>query len=261
MIALNELLDNIDEFKEKYSALGNKYNLDVFVLLENERKQTQMQCEGLRAKCNKSCGEIAKLKMEGKDTVAALSEILRLDKAAAEQKRKLDRLGRAIDRKLRALRNLPDEVILKNQELEILEKSGTMSDKYLLLKSKISEKFDGNAKKYLKSLSSVLFEESMLPTAIWCKDAAVILLKDFETDEVFEQIKRFLSTGAKSVFRLCSAKTEKYSTDEYEFMFEDGQIKLKLVREYFTREFSIKYKNKAIDATKFVNQINIKIKR
>lgn len=258
MIALNELLENIDAFKSAYGKLGFRCNPEIFIALENARKEIQLKCESAKAECNKKCTEIAKLKREAKDTKPVMEEILRLDDEANRLKKALDKKSSEINCKLRKLRNLPDQVILEREVLETHEKSGAMSDKYSCFYEKSGQKQNVKIKQFLKGLKGVVFAETELPKLVCCKDGFAILLKDYETDEMIKRLIEFFKHDAKTSIRKKSGETRIYSADEYLFEFEDGTVEVELVREFFTREFSIKYRNKSIDATKFVNQINIK---
>ena len=156
MIALNELLDRIDEYKDVYKKLGLKCDLDIFVTLENERKANQLLCEKLRAECNKKCGEVATLKMNGEDCSLLIKEIVRLDEEANSLKVKLDHQARVINRKLRRLRNIPRELLYQSETILTQENSGTMSDKCLYFQENC-EQYNGKIKTYLKAQKNILF--------------------------------------------------------------------------------------------------------
>ena len=69
MIALNELLENIEEFTYKYKQKGVRFNPNFFVKLEEKRKELQLKTEKMRADCNKLCSESISKKIKNNSQI------------------------------------------------------------------------------------------------------------------------------------------------------------------------------------------------
>lgn len=261
MIALNELIDNLDYFKKTYKSLNFKADLNKIVELEEKRKQFQLKFEGLRAECNKRCSELAERKNKGLSCKEELKKIVSIDKQISVLNKKLILQTKQIDKMLKNLRNLPDEIVLENKDIICSQKLVKINDfinKFCKDKENIT-KTDKTMSLAIKSISKRLFYETDLPEILDCKDGIICLFTDFDLQNNFNWILEILKENSKELVRIKSSKTEFSSTDEYRASFADGLIVLELKKEFFTREFGIKYKNSKIDMTKFVNQINLKI--
>ena len=264
MIALNELLDNLEHYRQVYNMLGFKADIDKIKKLECERKQLQLKSESLRAECNKKCSEVALIRMQGKDCDVLLKEIVLLDKHINKLNKKLNSYGKSINKYLRKLRNLPDEVVETNEKALCDGNILTINEFLNAVLSRENYHIHGSTKSSdltMKEFSGRLFEESRLPNIIICSDGLLCLFTDFDLYDELNAILLLLKTHAKNIVRKKSSETEFSSADEYVALFLDGSVKVELKKEFYTREYSIKYKNSKIDMTKFVNQINIIIKR
>lgn len=264
MIALNELLNNLDKYSQKYQQIGFKANLDKIKKLENNRKEVQLLSEDLRAKCNKQASEIATIKLQGKNFKKELNAVLALDKKINKLNKKLENQGKAINKQLKKLRNLPETVIAENQDISCAKNPKSIDEfTDLIFEKKGYKIFSSNntTNSYIKDVRGRLFEENALPCLTKCADGIICFFTDFDLQTEFEAILNTLKLCASKITRIKSSNTAISSADEYVAALADGDINLELIKEFNTREFSIKYKNSKIDMTKFVNQINIIIKR
>lgn len=263
MIALNELLKEHNKFDEAYKKLGIKVNLEKIKSLQVEIKHIQLDAENKRATCNKLCSEIASLRRENKDTQAALEEILLLDNQINELQAKLDRLGKKINKKLRHMRNIPDEFILNDIVLAQNEDSKLFLSQFLgFVNSKFKTKQSSlNVNKVIMQDKNRLLTEEELPEIVLCNDAILCFMTDFEFDDVKNTFLSYFKEKSSKVTRIRSKKTSRACADEYLINLVDCKLKMEIVREFNTREYGIKYKNSSIDMTKFVNEIKFRIKK
>lgn len=260
MIAFNKLLENIDEYSHIYELMGVKENLTPFVELENKRKDIQLKLESARAKCNKLCSQMADLRKSGKDTAPLLKEIKELEYLMKVLQGQLDFYGRRIDDKLKLLHNIPDKYNELNLQIETSKKATSDAELAVMLKSFMPSKHSiRSIKGYIKSQKNKLFEESDLPVCTFTRTGITILTTDTAVDDVMKKLLDFFLKNSLNMVCVSFKGMKKSSCQEYMVELRKSKyLRLELKREFFTREFKIKYKNKKEDMTKFVNQIDIK---
>lgn len=261
MIALNELLKNKEEYQNAYNLKGVKTDLNVFVRLEDERKKTQLDFEHKRAECNKMCGEVVKLKKQNKDDKAKelITEISDLDKQISRLQNKLNIQGKMIDNKLKKLHNIPDNNNVHNLQIETTRKESNHNDlRSFLAKFCKPEPYFSSVSKFIKSQANVLFEEQKLPIAYYCKNGIVILCAEKNIDKLTTILLDYFKENSLSIIEKSVQKIKKSSSQEYFIHLKrKTYFKLEIKREFFTREYKLKYRDSSIDMTKFVNQINL----
>ena len=259
MIALNELLNNIELYKSTYKMMGLKSNLSRFVELENKLKNIQLEAEHKRSDCNKKCANLVKLKKDNIDISDHLIEIVELDNEINKLQKQLSSIIETIENNLKKLHNLPD---LKNTQNLQIETSKTKSDlnalKSYLSKICTIKSCLKSSKNFIKEQCDVLFEQNELPLATYCKHGIVILCEQNKIDDLAQKLIEYFKQNSISMIERSVCKLKKSSSREI-FIHLNNRLylKLEIKREFFTREFKLKYRDKSIDTTKFVNQINI----
>lgn len=259
MIALNELLENIDEFTIKYRLKGVKFNPDFFIKKSEELKKLQLETENQRATCNKMCTSLTKLRQENKDTSKLMQEILTLDKTICFNTKKLNKIIKSINRRLKKLHNLPIFANEFNEQIECAKKEISKEELLDLISSKI--KFDRtnlSYKKYMKSQSGKLYMDSDFPKVIMCKNKLVFSC----TIEILERIKaemlEYFKANSFSIIKVSIKKLKKDNAEEYfVHLSRTDEIGIYIVTDYHTRNYKLKYKDSKVDMSKFVQQIII----
>ena len=259
MIALNELIKDIEKYKTAYKLMGLKINLNTFVKLENKLRTAGQAFEHSRALCNKKCGELIKKQAQNTDTVAELAEIVMLDKKTLKLQTKFNKINKKINKKLERLPNLPDENNLSNLQIETIKTSSNIEDfKAFVEKSFKTNSVSNNVKIFTKQETDKLFQEEDLPQITYCKNGIVIFSNKEGVDAIFDSYLNYFKENAISIIKLSIKTLDKSSTQEYLIHLNKNlYLKLELKREYFSRKYKIKYHDNKTDMTKFVNQINI----
>lgn len=259
MIALNELLDNFDKFQTAYLLIGEKANLKTFVRLENKLKNAGLKFENTRVLCNKKCGELIKLQAKNQDTKAELKEILMLDKKALNYQKKFNKINNKINAKLKKLKNLPDNDNLMNLQVETLNITSTLSDLNQFLKANFKcNTCNLTAESFMKGETEKLIEEDSLPCANFCKNGIVLLCTYENTQTILNEFLEYFKNHSISLIEHSIKYLDKSSSQEFlVHLNKNLYVKLELKREYFSRDYKIKYRDSKTDMTKFVNQINI----
>lgn len=267
MIALNKLILNINKFKLACKFRGFDYDFlidEIEELFQNEKKLS-LDFEKSRSNCNKLCAELFKQKSNSNnENLSELYEqILNADSQANDFKRKAKNCLELINKKLSLLPNFPDEFLSQNT---VLSKnsfcSKTSEDFFNFLSTTLGLKNSKETiKSFVKSLKNMIFEEEDLPFLTRCSDGFVLLDSETNLSLKLNEILEFCEEFAVQVKRIKAKNMMKASSDEYLVKFNDFSVKIEVVKEFFTREFSVKFKNKKLDMTEFLNQINFKIKR
>lgn len=260
MIALNELLDNFDKYQTAYLLIGEKANLKTFVRLENKLKNAGLKFENTRALCNKKCGELIKLQANNQDTKAELKEILLLDKKALNYQKKFNKINSKINAKLKRLKNLPDNDNLMNLQVETLNITSTLYDLNQFLKANFKCNTVSNltTENFIKGESEKLIEENNLPCVNFCKNGIVLLCTCENTQTILNNLLEYFKSHSISLIEHSIKYLKKSSAQEFLIHLNKNlYVELELKKEYFSRDYKIKYRDSKTDMTKFVNQINI----
>ena len=262
MIALNELLKNLDEYEKAYKLMGLKVNLNVFVELEEKLKQTQLDFEHKRALCNKMCGELIIKNTAGNNTTEDIKKIEKLDAEASKLQKKLAKITNKINSKLAKLDNKPDNLNTKHLQIDTNKKESSISDLKKFFDSNYkTEQYKKSNKSFIKTQVEKVFDQKTLPFITNTKDGAVILCSLQDIDEVLEILLNFFKQNSLSIIEKAITNIDKSSAREFLIHLQNSvYIKMEVKREYFSRQFKIKYKDTSTDMTKFVNQININFK-
>ncbi len=263
MLALNELLADFDKYDAYYKRISFKADLDKIKALEASRKIVQLEFEKLRAENNKASAEIATLKNSGaaaSEINLAMSEILRRERKIKHLKTKLNRFSRQINSRLKKLRPLPDEMLANNDVIfEDFNASVTLKEALSVFKNNYKyEQFEGKIRSLEKKYRDFLFQEEDLMFSAVCHDGMLIFCTIEELDENFNELLRFFYATAIKIERLSDVNLCGSATTEYKVYLKDRIISLQKNREFFSREFNIKYRDTKQDVTRFVQQITIK---
>lgn len=259
MIALNELLENFEEFKQTYNEMGLKINLDSFVVLENKRKLIQSDFESTRSTCNKLCKMVADKRKSNEDTTELLNQIKRLDSQNKKLEKKLERYAKIIDKKLKTLRNLPDTINKKHLQIKTSKAESTVNQLKSFLASicKCSNT-DKNIQDYLTDQKNKLYKENDFPAMVQAKDGILLLSTAKNFEQLCETLLEYIKNNSKSLVKISIYKMKKSSSSEYfVHLTRKTYLKIAFKKEFYTRELKIKYRDSSIDMTKFANQINI----
>lgn len=264
MIALDKLICNIHIYDDMYKKMGYNIDLNKILTLENLRKNLQLEYEDLKSKCNKMCNDFA-IKRQSKEPINELyNEIILTDSKLKLLKKELDNYNKIINKNLNRLPNLPEKFIAQNTILSTSNKSINENEFINFIDSFDFKKVKSTLKieQYIKTISNQLFHEDQASQIIFCSNGILILTPDFNVDNMLFQTINFLKQNSYKVIEDRTVNLNKSSIAQFSCHISTSEIiKISLVKEFFTRCYNIKYKNKNIDMTKFVNQINIKIKR
>ncbi len=262
MIDLHHLLNNIDLYNNKYKKKGLKTNVKFFIMLENVRKQLQQKTENMRALCNKLCGEVVKLKNNGKSTEDLVEKITLLDKQINKNNEILNKQNLYINKKLKKLHNLPDYLNPMHEQMKT-NKSGVEKKQLIDLLEKQYNiiEYPKNIKKLFKEKRNYLLDEQNLPLVTKCKDGYLFFCTEAQQKEIQEQFLDYFSTNALSLIKVsCRKLNKENSASFYVHMNRRESFYFEINKEFYSREYNIKYKDTKTDMTKFVNQINILFK-
>ncbi len=261
MIALNELLSNIDEFSAKYKQKGVRFNPRFFVTMEDKRKVLQLKTEKMRADCNKLCADSIASKINNNSKIN-MQEIDSLNYQIAKNNKILDRYNKIINKKLSKLHNFPDEISNINEQLQTKRKA---ISKDIVRKFVISlgttEKVQLSHKEFYKSMQDRVFDENELPRVYIFKDSAIIYCKKQDTEKYETELINFFKENALATIKLRTKQLRKECSSEYFIHLNKSEwMRVRCTKEFHTRAYNVKYRDMSIDMTKFVNQINVILK-
>ena len=259
MIALNELLENFDEYQNTYHEMGLKTKLNTFIVLENKRKLVQNDFENTRSECNKLCKTVAEKRKNNEDTSELINKITKLDKQNKKLEKQLMIQGKIIDKKLKKLRNLPDTLNKKHLQIKTQKTPSTVSELISHLGTICkTEHSELKVQEYLETQKNKLFKEKDLPCMTVCKDGLLLLCTATKRGEFCTGIIEYLKNNSLSLVKHSIYKMKKSSSSEYfVHLKRKTYLRVAFKKEFYTRALKIKYRDSSIDMTKFVNQINI----
>lgn len=259
MIALNKLLENLEEYEKTYNVMGLKINLSPFVELEEKLKTVQLELEGKKALCNKLCAELIKKNVAGQNTTDEFKEIKSLESEISKLQTKFDNVSSSINTKLKTLPNIPDKRNTSHLQIETSKTECNLNDlkleieKFCSVESSILTKTE-----FVKAQAGKQFLEENLPTATYLQKGIVVLCTEDQVDALTDKFINYFKSNSLSMIERSITKIKKSSTREF-FIHLKSQMYLKfeIKREYFSRKYKFKYRDKKTDMTKFVNQINL----
>ncbi len=263
MIDLNDLLKNIDTYKERYAKKGLKVNLDYFVFAEEARKKLQLDTEKLRALCNKLCGEVPKFREKNQDTAELIKQITLIDLVIKENIKVLEKYNKAINKKLRKLHNLPEFDNQFNEQI-ITRKTSDLTlatlEQLIVQNTKVIY-HKGSIKNYLKSNRNMLFSEEKMPIVVRANDGYTFLCNEADVSRIQKLFYDFFYENSLSMIRVSSRRMNRANTESF-FMHLNKREAcfFEINKQFYTREYNVKYRSRDIDMTKFVNQLNIMLK-
>ncbi len=264
MIALNEILTKKEEFEQKYKLMKKNVKLNKIIELENKFIVLDKKSNELRSKCNKLCGEFSKLIKSGEDTSDAILEINRLDK----ETNKISSMSQKSMNKInKLLKKLPNPAVDENfLNISIKTKCSNFSksefcDKLASI-STITEQ-DLSEKKYYSSLKKIVLKSENLPklTNLRKENKYILMCEPKTVRDLFEKIQEILKQNAKYLVVKSIQRLAKDSSKTLISTLSDGtNLTIDLLGEFVSREKSIKFYDKTLDMTQFVNMIRITIK-
>lgn len=267
MIALNELLDNLNYYQEMYNKMNFNIDLNYFYQKEVERKNLQLQFENLKASCNKLCNTLAKMKAKKENFSFIFQEILKNEKTLNQMQKDLDVYNDEINKNLRKLPNLPDEFLPENEFIKTNQKSISFVDfinkidktlKQFSSKTQFLKTPETKPNLYLSKIKNQVFEEKDSVQKINCGEQILLLIPDYLTKDLINNLLGILKEDALNLKKIKTSLISRSSICEYIAKLNECEsVKISLKGEFYTRLYNIKYKNKSIDMTKFLNQINI----
>lgn len=260
MIALNELIQNRELFEKRYNLKGRKIHLKKIFDLESKRKDLQLKTEAMRADCNKICGSVADIRNKNQEASNIICKITKLDNQIAKNNKRLAMQNKQINKKLARLHNLPDNENVINLQLDISPRASTISEleNFLGRVSQI-ETTTNSIKAHLKELQNIIADN--LPKIIKCKNNYLILCAQNEFENLKKQILDYFKSHSEHLIKVSIKKLQKECAETYlVHLNKTVSLYVDIIREFNTRFYKIKYHDSLCDMTKFVNQINIRIK-
>lgn len=263
MIALNEILKNREKFENKYKLMGKKINFDRVFSLEEKFIVLDKNASETRAKCNKLCAEIADKINSGENVKELILQINTLNKQIFLLEKKSKRAMKKINRYLHKLPNPALEENVLNIPLKTTPNADFTHEKFIEYIEKIGNfnKVKYTLKSYLAEQKNVVFKKEKLPETIkFASKNEYLILLDSDKICVFDELTKLLASNAK--YAVC--KSVKYlnpwAAKEISAMLCDGSIvKIEFLGEYVSREIALKFYDKSIDMTKFVNMIKVEM--
>jgi len=264
MIALNEILSKKDYFELKYKLMGKKAKLDKIIKIEEKFIVLDKKASELRSSCNKLCGEFSKNLETEKSSSELLSKINKLNKEAEKVSGLSQKSMKKINNLLKKLPNpaAEDNILNISVKTTVSELSKNQFISKLTEFAKI-ETSELKPNKYFDSLKKVVFKAENLPKFVHLKQTNdFLMLGDTKTiNDTIKQIKEFLSQNAKYLTIKSIRQLKKYSSKTLLATLSDRTfVTVDLLGEYLSRENSIKFYDKQLDMTQFVNMIRISIK-
>lgn len=264
MIALNEILSKRDYFEQKYKLMGKKAKLEKIIKLEEKFIVLDKKASELRSSCNKLCGEFSKNLETGNTSSELLLKINNLNNETEKISKLSQRSMKKINNLLKKLPNPAAEDNILNISVKTtvseLSKNQFISKLTEFARLETSEL---KPNKYFYSLKKVVFKAENLPKLVHLKQTNEFLIfGDSKTiNDTIEQIKEILSQNAKYLTIKSIRQLKKYSSKTLLATLSDRTfVTVDLLGEYLSRENSIKFYDKQIDMTQFVNILKISIK-
>lgn len=268
MIALNELISHKDVFESKYKLMHKHYNLDKILKLEENFIVLDKTANENRAKCNKMCSEVAELINNQADTKELVSEINKLDKKILKDHKKSQKAMKKINKHLRKLHNLPLDENVLNMPLKTTFDETYNAGNFLAELAKIKEFSSSkqSIKQFIKEQKNVVFKFEKLPIFVKAEPHGkikheILLLCDSNATALFKTLSQELSEHSKYLIDKSIKYLKKDSAKEVIATLGNNTIiSVEFLGEYVSREIMLKFYDKSIDMTKFVNMIRITIK-
>lgn len=264
MIALNEVISNKKLIEEKFKLMGKHFNLDKIIGLEQKYIVIYNRANELRAMCNKLCSEVADKINKKEETDELVAQINKLDNQISKLEKKCTRFMRNINKSLIKLPNPALSSNTLNLSLPTHTNPNFTAKDFVSELSKISDikctklKF----KQYIESLQNMVFKAEVLPKIIKfnSKKTEFLLLGTNNSIDILNQLIEILNHNSKYLIEKSIKYLRKESSKEFLAILNNkSRIEISFTFEYISRDFGIKYYDKQLDMTKFVNIIKIKI--
>ena len=116
MLDIKRIRENFEQVKTALEKRGKKYDLDIFLTLDEKRRNLLQQVEELKNKQNTTSKQVPILKKEGKDTTELMAEM----KELSEKIKVLDNEVREIDEEIKthlySIPNTPNDKVPFGQD-------------------------------------------------------------------------------------------------------------------------------------------------
>lgn len=264
MIALNEILKNKNRYLNTYQSMGKNIKLDKIVNLEekfiiiDDRKNTN------RAKCNKLCSQVADIINNGDTPKNLINQINQLDRQISRDELKSKRAMKKINKLLAKLPNIPCS---NNLFHLVLKSKNDKVFKFNDFKNEISKITKPNYESQikLKQFKNRVLKLENLPQQLHFEkrnSLDIIFLLDTNANIIFDNLTSLLVNNASFVIEKSINKLNKASAKEIIATLSDNaKVSMQFIGEYLSRDLSLKYYDKSLDMTRFINIIKINIKR
>lgn len=264
MIALNEIISNKKEFEKKYRLMGKRVDLDKIVDLEQKFITDSRKSSELRANCNKLCSQVADEINIGSEPNELIKKINKLDRQINKLERKNSRSMRKINRLLSKLPNLALSHNTLNLSVPTIENPNYTKATFLDDLAKSFEIFDeiNNLKMFYKSLKNVVMKAEILPKLIKTSDkkTTLVLLCNSPNLAEYETIVNLLKHNSKYLIEKSIKSLNPACSKEFLAILSNNlRINVALLGEYVSRGINLKFYDKNIDMTKFLNMVLITI--
>ena len=268
MIALNEIITKKDLFEQKYKLMGKSFNLNKIVELEKKFIIFDRNSSELRAKCNKLCSEIAEVIDLGVDSKEMIDSINNLDKEIKKMNKKAQNAMARINGLLKKLPNLAIDDNILNIAIKTKQDDLEYSNGKFINEFASDFAFDStehSEKQFYKALQKMVFQAEDLPRLILLNTQEKVYKFIFLCDansakDIMKNLETILTKNAKHLVLKSIKSLRHYSSKEFLARLPDcSNVLVELLGEYVSRENSIKFYDKNLDMTQFVNMIKITI--
>lgn len=264
MIALNEIIDNKQWFYEKYELAGKRVNLEKIVFLEQKLLRLNKSISELRANCNKLCSQVADEINLGNDSSNLIKHINALDLKISSLEKKSERILKKINRQLSKLPNLPIDENTLNIAIPTHQNPSYTKNDFIRDISKICkiQKSNSNFKKCIKSMQNVVIKNENLPQIFQLnkKQNEILILSNSQSLDIYNSVVELLKQNSKFLFNKSIKYLNYQSSKEFVAIFCDNfKVEASFLGEYVSRNIGLKFYDKKLDMTKFVNMIRIKV--
>lgn len=264
MIALNEILTKKEYFEQKYKLMKKKVYLEKIIKLEEKFIVLDKKANNLRSECNKLCGEFSKIIEKGENSSAEILKINKLDKEINQISNRSQKSMKKINTLLQKLPNPASDDNILSIAIKTKQKDFSKND-FIGALSKISniENIDLSEKKYYSSLKKIVLKAENLPklTRLAKSNDIILMCEPKNINEYYKKVQDLLTQNAKYLVLKSIQRLAKNSSKTLVSTLYDGTfLTIDLLGEYVSRENSIKFYDKNLDMTQFVNMIKISIK-
>lgn len=111
MLDIKKIRTDFEGVKNALDKRGKEYNLNIFLELDEKRRELLVQVEELKNNQNKTSKQVPILKKEGKDTTELMAEMKQLSEKIKEIDVEVREVDEQIEVNLLAIPNTPNEIV------------------------------------------------------------------------------------------------------------------------------------------------------